>query len=246
MHQSNPAIPRLAPTFEYWASVIFGAAHGIGQSISAYLSSRSPLVLAIDRDPSFSSISVINPDKVTHNLRADVTEPKQLATAVSGLRHQSLELAFFCAGIQDDSQPERTHAVNVQGTINCFDAVVPYMKPGALLVFLSSDRITFEAPNSSPYVTSKRAIADFANDLAQRRPDLKVLTLLPGPVDTALFRLGKSAEMIERIEAGPGILSPIDFTRMLFEGVITQANSHSTGAAVRMYKRTGVEWMTSV
>lgn len=246
MHDLTARSVEVSRPIELGVSVVFGAAHGIGQSVSTHLSGQSKLLLSIDRDPSFSLVQMADPDKGAHKLCADITEPQQIAASLSGLRTGCVDLVLFSAGIQDDSQPELTDRVNLQGTKNCYDAVTPFLKPGALLVFLSSDRITFEFPSASAYVRSKRAIADFANDLAQKRRDLKILTLLPGPVDTALFRRGKSAEMISEIEDGPGILTPFEFAEMLFKSVLPKANVYPSGAAVRMYKRTGVEWIASV
>lgn len=237
---------RRDPVVAFDSAVIFGAANGIGQGIAEYLRSRTRLVVAVDRDSSFSDSGVTQVEQGDYRLRADVTSSQQLVGACSGLRKGTIGFACFCVGILDDSKPEQTMQVNVEGTKNCFDAVAPYLKPGALAVFLSSDLITFQNPENPTYVRSKRLVADYANEIARTRPDLRVLTLLPGPVDTMLFRNGKSAEDLAEIAAGPGILSPTEFARMLFEEVLPKASDSPSGAAVKMYKNTGIDWLGKI
>ena len=108
-------------------------------------------------------------------------------------------------------------------------------------------RITFTETNDSnfptAYVASKRAMAEFARLVARDRPDLRVLILLPGPVKTGLFLEGKSDQLLAKIEDAVGILSPSEFAQTVFQHVIPQFNSQPSGAAAKVYKRAGVEWV---
>ena len=233
------------------SGVIFGAANGIGRAIGELLlAQKIPLLLSIDRDPSFSGHEVTDPESGSHQIKSDITDMEQLQRALQGIRPASLDLAVFSAGIQNDSNPALTYAVNVEGIQNCFAVVAPLLKRGALTVFLSSDLITFPTTGGdqpySPYVESKRAVAKFATAVSQAYPDLRVLILLPGPVKTKLFLEGKSEELLSTIEAEVGILSSTEFTRMVFQDVIPQFVSKPSGSAVRMYKKSGIEWLPSL
>lgn len=108
-------------------------------------------------------------------------------------------------------------------------------------------RITFTETNDSnfptAYVASKLAMAEFARLVARDRPDLRVLIVLPGPVKTGLFLGGKSDQLLAKIEDAVGILSPSEFAQTVFQHVIPQFNSQPSGAAAKVYKRAGVEWV---
>lgn len=237
------------PEHSFSSAIIFGAANGIGKAIEDTLFNQgTPLILSIDRASAFQRPGTRHWEGGTSYLRADITDPEQLTTITKGAPSASLDLAVFNAGIMREEDPELTHQVNVQGTKNCFEAVSALLKPGAHVIFLSSDLITVPATeaNNLPkaYVASKRAVAEFAESLVKDRPDLRILTLLPGPVKTNLFLEGKSGDLLDTIEKTVGIFSPSEFTQMLFQEVIPQFASRPSGATVRMYKRSGVEWLS--
>jgi 3-oxoacyl-[acyl-carrier protein] reductase len=236
------------PDLAFSSGVIFGAAHGIGKAIQeALLRQKIPLLLSIDRDSSFTDLGVTNSESGTYRLRADITDIHALRKAVQGIRSASLEIAVFSAGIQKDEDPALTHAVNVDGIKNCFEVAAPLLKPGALAIFLSSDLITFSAPENgqalSPYVASKRAVAEFAESIAATRPDIRVLILLPGPVETKLFLEGKSEELLAKIEEEVGILSSAECAHLVLQEIVPQFATRPSGSAVRVYKKSGVEWL---
>lgn len=236
------------PESAFSSAIIFGAANGIGKAIEDTLSKQgTPLVLSVDRVPSFQRAGNRHWEGGTSHLRADITDPEQLKAITKGAPSASLDLAVFNAGIMREDDPQLTHQVNVQGTKNCFEAVSALLKQSAHAIFLSSDLITFPATERdslpSAYVASKRAVAEFATSLAKSRPDLRILILLPGPVKTNLFLEGKPDELLNKIEDDVGILSPSEFTQMVFQEAIPQFAHRPSGAAVRIYKKSGVRWL---
>lgn len=240
------------PECVFSSGIIFGGANGIGKSIEEWLIQQgTPFVVSIDRDPSFQRSELPHSETGTARLLADITSPEQLKTVLRGARPASLELAVFSAGILREAEPELTRSVNVEGTKNCFAAVSPLLKPGALALFISSDLITFPVSKDSDlptaYVASKRAMAEFAQSVARDRPDLRVLILLPGPVRTGLFLEGKPNEVLAQIEDRVGILSPSEFAQIVFRDVIPQLASQPSGFAAKIYKkkhdRSEVEWL---
>jgi len=240
-NDKKPSVGRPAQSFS--SAIVFGAAHGIGKAIEESLfQEKASVLISIDRDSSFKDESVINPEGGRYRLFSDITDLDTLRQVTRGISNRSLELAVFNAGIQQNDDRARTFAVNVEGTKNCFTVSEPLLKPQATVVFLSSDLITMQGQDSV-YVESKRAVAEFAEEVAREYPGLRVLILLPGPVKTALFERGKSEELLSRIEHDCGIFSPEEFTRMLFEEVLPEFSAKQSGSMVRMYKRAGFEWV---
>lgn len=245
----------LAPQPSFSSAVIFGAAHGIGRAVEQELiDQKASLLVAIDRDQTFLAEKISNPASGHYQLSSDIRNSDQLRRVLQGVTPKAIDLVIFNAGIQNDADPDLTHAINVEGTKNCFYAVKELLSPRAVAVFVSSDMITFpvssEDTSGSPYVESKREVADFAHEVAKEHPELRVLILLPGPVRTKLFLEGKSEERIQDIERDVGILSPEEFAEMLFQKILPDFASRSSkvsscgpGAMVRMYKNTGVEWL---
>ncbi|HEY0512541.1 MAG TPA: SDR family NAD(P)-dependent oxidoreductase [Thermoanaerobaculia bacterium] len=80
---------------------------------------------------------------------------------------------------------ERVFRVNVQGAWAVAAAFLPALKAArGLVVMVSSDVSTRTFPTGGPYTASKFALRALARTLQQENPDLRVLELRPGAVDT--------------------------------------------------------------
>ncbi|KZP21490.1 NAD(P)-binding protein [Athelia psychrophila] len=93
--------------------------------------------------------------------------------------------------------------VNVKGPLFLSKAAAPLLPSGGRIIFFSSSltKASSVLPNALVYVASKGAIEQIsrvlAKDLGAR--GITVNTVSPGPVDTALFREGKTEQQIQFI-----------------------------------------------
>jgi 3-oxoacyl-[acyl-carrier protein] reductase len=93
--------------------------------------------------------------------------------------------------------------INVKGPLFLTKAAVPLLPAGGRIIFFSSSltKASSVLPNALVYVASKGAIEQIARvlakDLGSRQ--ITVNTISPGPVDTALFREGKTEQQIQSI-----------------------------------------------
>ena len=144
----------------------------------------------------------------------DITDKPAIAALVETTRPDALlHLAAISAPGQAAREPERTWAVNVQGTLNLAQAVLAYA-PACRFLFVSSTEIYGRAflnpqPVSqdtppepiTPYAASKAA----AEDALAALPGLRLLRLRPanhtGPGQAADFVIPAFARQIARIEA---------------------------------------------
>jgi len=93
--------------------------------------------------------------------------------------------------------------INVKGPLFLTKAAAPLLPAGGRIIFFSSSltKASTVLPNALVYVASKGAIEQIsrvlAKDLGSR--GITVNTVSPGPVDTPLFREGKSEQAIQFI-----------------------------------------------
>jgi len=93
--------------------------------------------------------------------------------------------------------------LNVKGPLFLTKAAVPLLPAGGRIIFVSSSltKASSVLPNALVYVASKGAVEQIsrvlAKDLGSR--GITVNTVSPGPVDTPLFREGKTEQQIQFI-----------------------------------------------
>ena len=80
---------------------------------------------------------------------------------------------------------ERTFRVNVLGVWAVTTAFLPRLRESrGMVLMISSDVSTRTFPNGGPYTASKFALRALTRTLQQENPELRVLELRPGAVDT--------------------------------------------------------------
>ena len=99
---------------------------------------------------------------------------------------------------------------NVLGVYNFSHAIVPHMMEigGGTIVNTGSAIIDSPGPRWSAYSMSKSALIGFTESLGieLKGNKINVNTIMPGPVDTPLFRMGMTEDMIKAI----GPMAPED------------------------------------
>ena len=93
--------------------------------------------------------------------------------------------------------------VNIVGAFNILREAAQRVADGGSIIALTTSLVRHAAPNFGPYSATKAAVEclvrAMAKELAPRR--VRVNAVAPGPVDTDLFRAGKTEEAKQRAAA---------------------------------------------
>lgn len=201
-------------------AVLTGANSGIGLALTHKLLAEGYRVIGTSRSGQIADFS--HPNLTVISL--DVTDDASIAQAVAqiGQLAPSIDLLVNNAGVGSDLgtiTPERsalrdTFATNVDGTILFTEPMLPLVRDGGQIIFLSSKMglVSHAAADSPAYRISKAAINMYAAILAERVAErgISVTPMHPGWVqtrmggDSAPFTTEQSAEGLFRgIQARP-------------------------------------------
>jgi len=154
--------------------LVTGAAHGIGQAITEYLSQKGDFVIATDYD-SEGLVKYNSNDKI-HAIEMNVTNRESIQKAISEVekRVKGIDCLVNNAGLfiggplveVDFKDFQRLFDVNVLGYLRVTQSFYPLLKANkGRVVNMSSEvgRIAF--PFNGPYSMSKYAIEAFSDSL---------------------------------------------------------------------------------
>jgi NAD(P)-dependent dehydrogenase (short-subunit alcohol dehydrogenase family) len=165
--------------------------------------------------------------------RLDVTDPSTFDLP------SDLRVVVNNAGIDTDYLPvehadigdwRRMFETNVFGVVSLTSAAIPVLRANrpAVVCTVTSSSIIAAVPFYSAYRASKAAVSAFNDSLrVEVAPfDIRVVEILPGPIDTDMFRLSTGeleaerfadyrslagiAAMLRREHADPRVVSPAD------------------------------------
>ena len=176
-------------------AAVAGASRGLGAVFARVLSEEGFAVALGARDlAAVEKLSSELPGPALAH-RLDVTDPE----SVEGFRRAAaerfgrLDVLVNNAGIgtfrrlEETSREdfEATFRVNVQGAWAVTVAFLPALKESrGLVLMVSSDVSTRTFPTGGSYTASKFALRALARTFQQENPELRVLELRPGAVDT--------------------------------------------------------------
>ncbi len=200
------------------AAIVTGAGSGIGLAIAERLALDGNAVALLDRDgPSAEAAAsrIEAAGGTALGLEVDVTDRSQIDSGVAEVRRR-LGVATILvnnAGLQGfdrflditREKWDRILAVNLTGTFDCCQAVVPDMvaEGWGRIVNISSSSAQGGQPLMTHYVASKAGVIGFTKALAlELGPQgITVNTIPPGFIDTPMLRkteqkglLGKGAD----------------------------------------------------
>lgn len=212
--------------------LVTGAANGIGKAITQEAHNLGAAVTGVDIKESNDVVI------------ADITDTQQLSRVAKVLKTsgKKIDHLILSAGITqnepgqvDEEEWQRINRVNAQGTQNSFNAFKDLLADNATVVFLSSDLINDPNTRLPAYTESKRAIAEFASQQSTANLQLRILILLPGPVDTELFRWKKPPQVADEIIQKIG-LHPEEFAKIVLKDILPNTAKYPTGSQIRIYK----------
>lgn len=180
---------------------ITGASSGIGAGVARELASRGARVVVTARSAgALDELAASHPGIEAR--RGDITDAEGIAAVVGEIiaAHGRIDVALLNAGTYRPVLPEdfsaelfRPHVeVNIMGTVNCIEAVLPDMRRrgGGRIAVVASVTGFAALPMASAYGASKAFLISMADslraDLAGERSGVQVTVVAPGFVTTGL------------------------------------------------------------
>jgi 3-oxoacyl-[acyl-carrier protein] reductase len=176
-------------------AVVTGASRGLGSVFARVLAEEGYAVALGARDAAAVERLAGELPGPTYGHPLDVADPGSVAAFRDAVlsRFGRLDVLVNNAGIGifkrleelSWEEVERTFRVNVLGVWAATTAFLPQLRESkGLVLMISSDVSTRTFPTGGPYTASKFALRALARTLQQENPELRVLELRPGAVDT--------------------------------------------------------------
>jgi NAD(P)-dependent dehydrogenase (short-subunit alcohol dehydrogenase family) len=190
--------------------VVTGGANGIGRATSQSFSRLGAAVVIADTDD-VAGKRIQAEINSTGGACIFVSADVSVESAVETVRDAAVEAfgridvlvnnaAVAHSGTVVEDSPEtwdRVMAVNLRGAYLCSHFMIPELlkHPGTSIVNVGSVQSLFASPHSAAYVTSKFGLLGLTKAMAvDHAPALRVNAVLPGTIDTDMFRKGFERE----------------------------------------------------
>ena len=189
-------------------ALVTGSSRGIGRAIAERLCREGASIVinyvsnANSAEETAAEIKAAGGDAVA--LPADVAKLEDIQRLFDQtIEHFGrLDILINNAGIRisknvadiDEAEYDRLFAINVKGTFFACQQAVHRLSDGGRIINISSTVTRMMLPGYSIYAASKGAVDQFTRVLAKELGGrhITVNAVAPGPVDTELFRDGKS------------------------------------------------------
>ncbi len=187
------------------SALVTGASRGIGRAIALELANRGFETVATMRDPDAGASMPAETGGRLRVQRLDVTDPSTFDIP------RDLRILVNNAGIDTDYLPvehaniddwRRMFETNVFGVVALTAAAIPALRVNqpSVVCTVTSSSILAAVPFYSAYRASKAAVSAFGDSLrVEVAPfGIRVVEILPGPVDTDMFRLSAGEQEAAR------------------------------------------------
>jgi 3-oxoacyl-[acyl-carrier protein] reductase len=191
-------------------ALVFGGSRGIGEACVQVLAEQG-----FDVAYTYVASKPATEARGTKAYRADVTDPAQVAQAFADASREfgaPVHCVVANAGISitpgplaqfDPANFRKMVEVNLVGAFNMLREAGQRVADGGSIIAISSSMVRHAVPGFGPYSGTKAAVEcmlrSMAKEIAPRK--VRVNAVAPGPVDTDLFRVGKTPEAIQRSAA---------------------------------------------
>ena len=180
------------------SALVTGASRGIGRAVALELAQRGFDTVATMRDPGAGSGMAEETAGRLEVRRLDVTDPATFDLP------GDLRVLVNNAGIDTEYLPvehadigdwRRMFETNVFGTVALTSAAIPILRDNrpSVVCNVTSSSIIAPVPFFSAYRASKAAVSAVGDSLRVEVAQfgIRVVEIMPGPVDTDMFRLSK-------------------------------------------------------
>jgi NAD(P)-dependent dehydrogenase (short-subunit alcohol dehydrogenase family) len=180
------------------SALVTGASRGIGRAVALELARRGFDTVATMRDPAAGSGLAEEAAGRLEVRRLDVTEPATFD--VPGdlrvlVNNAGIDTKYLPVEHADIGDWRRMFETNVFGTVALTSAAIPTLRANrpSVVCTVTSSSIIAPVPFFSAYRASKAAVSAFGDSLrVEVAPfGIRVVEIMPGPVDTDMFRLSK-------------------------------------------------------
>jgi len=225
------------------SALVTGASRGIGRAIAIELANRGFTTVATMRDPEQGSDLADATSGQLSVKRLDVTDPSTYDVP------DDLRVLVNNAGIDSDFLPvehsdlndwRNVFETNVVGLVGVTMSAIPTLRanrPGVVCNVTSSS-ILASVPFYSTYRASKAAVSAFNDSLRVEvaASGIRVVEILPGPINTDMFQLSKVDPVAARYEiyrpmaelaasirkemADPQVAPPADAAALIVDAIL--------------------------
>jgi NAD(P)-dependent dehydrogenase (short-subunit alcohol dehydrogenase family) len=228
------------------SALVTGASRGIGRAVALELARRGFDTIATMRDPAAGSGMAEQAAGRLQVRRLDVTDPATFELP------DDLRVLVNNAGVDTDFLPvehaeigdwRRMFETNVFGTVALTSAAIPTLRDNrpSVACTITSSSIIAAVPFYSAYRASKAALSAFCDSLrVEVAPfGIRVVEIMPGPVDTDMFRLSAGdmdaarfpeyraladiAGDLRRAHADPRVVEPAAAASAIVDAIVDQS-----------------------
>ena len=189
------------------SALVTGASRGIGRAVALELAARGFKTIASMRNEEAGKDLEEEADGPLAVARLDVTDPAtydlpdDLRILVN---NAGVDSAYLPVEHSDDDDWRALFETNVLGAVKVTSAAIPVLRANrpAVICNVTSSSILAPVPFYSAYRATKAALSSFGETLrVELAPfDIRVVEILPGPVDTDMFALSTGPQAASEFE----------------------------------------------
>ena len=195
-------------------AIVTGASRGIGRAIALRLSQEGASVVVNYARGAEQAKEVVSAIEAAGGkalaVQADVSKTAEIRDLFDRTQetYSQVDILVNNAGVilykplaeVTEAEFDNLFAINVKGTFFACQEAAKRMAEGGRIVNFSSSTTAMLLPTYGAYVATKGAVEQLTRSLAKELGDrqITVNVISPGPTDTELFTVGKTAEQIQR------------------------------------------------